>query len=62
LRFRAEAAGVDYSLYAAWFAAYLRAEVYLFFGVQTSDEDILRDTQKPELLAEWRKLPKKAAA
>jgi hypothetical protein len=54
MTFRASKEGLPYGLDAATFAGNLKAGVRIFFGVETTDTRIVRDTQKPELLAQWR--------
>jgi hypothetical protein len=53
MKFRAKKEGLPYGLDAKWFAGYLKAGVRLFFGIETTDKRIIRDEQKPDLLAEW---------
>jgi hypothetical protein len=55
MTFRAKKEGVNYGLDPSWFEMHLRAGVYLFFGVATDDQEIIRDKQNPKALAEWRK-------
>ena len=55
MTFRAQREGLTYGLDATWFAGYLKAGVRLYFGVETTDKRIIRDEQKPDLVAEWKK-------
>ena len=57
MQFRAEIEGVAFDLEHKWFAANFYAGIRSFFGVQLDDEgNILEDTQKPEILEDWRQM------
>jgi hypothetical protein len=56
VKFRAEKQGFPYDLDAKFFAGYIKARVRGFFGVETTSTRIVRDTQRADLLAEWKSL------
>ena len=53
LTFRASREGVPHELPVSFYAGYIAQGSRSFFGIECNSTRILRDTQKPEIYAEW---------